>query len=222
MANGQPTGAQTDATTENGAYTLVGVDNGGIAPAKNPTNPNTGAAPTFFIPSENEWYKAAYYSPLLNSGSGGFYKYATQSNAEPGNVVGSGSNQANYRAGGIFSVTQAGGSLDPNQNYLTDVGAFTTSASYYGTFDQTGNVFQWNDLDGVPGASRGLRGGDWFVQASALSSSYRVTFGPSYEDAIIGFRLGSPVAVPEPSTWVMAGVGLASAGWGALRCRTRA
>jgi hypothetical protein len=66
MANGQPTGAQSSTTTENGAYALVGVDNGGVAPAKNITNPNTSAAPTFFIPTENEWYKAAYYSPVLN------------------------------------------------------------------------------------------------------------------------------------------------------------
>jgi formylglycine-generating enzyme required for sulfatase activity len=38
MANGQPTGAQTDTTTENGAYALSGADNGGLAPAKNATN----------------------------------------------------------------------------------------------------------------------------------------------------------------------------------------
>ena len=219
MANGQPTGAQTNATTENGAYALVGVDNGGVAPAKNITNPNTSAAPTFFIPTENEWYKAAYYSPVLNSGSGGYSKYATQSNADPGNIVGSGSNQANYKAGGIYSVTQVGGSIDPNQNYLTDVGAFTNSASFYGTFDQSGNVFQWNDLDGLPGSSRGLRGGDWTVQASALSSSFRVEFDPSYEDAITGFRLASPVAVPEPSTWAMGAGGLACVAGRAVRRR---
>ncbi len=217
MANGQPTGAQTSATTEDGAYPLVGVDSGGLAPAKNITNPNTSAPPTFFIPTENEWYKAAYYSPVLNSGSGGYSKYATQSNADPGNIVGSGPNQANYKAGGIYSVTQVGGDLDPNQNYLTDVGAFTNSASFYGTFDQSGSVFQWNDLDGAAGSSRGLRGGDWTTQASALSSSFRVTFDPSYEDAITGFRLASPVAVPEPSMWVMGAGGLACVAWRALR-----
>ena len=104
MANGQPTGAQTSTTTENGAYNVNGATSG-TAPARNVTNPNTGVAPTFFIPKENEWYKAAYYSPTLNSGSGGYYTYATQSNTAPGNVIGSAANQANYYAGN-YSVTQ--------------------------------------------------------------------------------------------------------------------
>ena len=149
MANGQPTGAQSSTTTENGAYDVNGATSGN-APAKNVTNPNTSAAPTFFIPNENEWYKAAYFDPTLNSGAGGYYTDATQSNAAPGNQIGGTANQANYN-NGVYSVTQSGG-YDPfNQNYLTDVGAFTNSASFYGTFDQSGNVFQWNDLDGTSG-----------------------------------------------------------------------
>ena len=222
MANGQPTGAQSSTTTENGAYNVNGATSGN-APARNVTNPNTNAAPTFFIPTENEWYKAAYYSPLLNSGSGGYYTYAAQSNTAPGNTIGSGANQANYAPNDVFSVTQSS-SYSPSQNYLTDVGAFTNSASYYGTFDQSGNVYQWNDLDGLAssGSSRGLRGGSWDDVASALSSSFRSTNAPSFGDDSSGFRLVSPVAVPEPSTWVMGLVGLACAGWGAFRRRKRA
>ena len=94
MANGQPTGAQSSTTTENGAYNVNGAISGN-AVAKNATNPNTSAAPTFYVPTENEWYKAAYYSPTLNSGAGGYYAYATQSNTAPGNIVGSLANQAN-------------------------------------------------------------------------------------------------------------------------------
>ena len=112
MANGQPTGAQTSTTTENGAYNVNGAISGN-AVAKNAINPNTSAAPTFYVPTENEWYKAAYYSPTLNSGSGGYYAYATQSNTAPGNVVGSAANQANYD-NGVYSVTQSG-SYDSNQ-----------------------------------------------------------------------------------------------------------
>jgi sulfatase modifying factor 1 len=220
MANGQPTGVQTGTTTENGAYNVNGATSG-IAPAKNITNPNTSAAPTFFIPSENEWYKAAYYSPVLNSGSGGYYTYATQSNAAPGNVIGSGSNQANYK-NGVYSVTQSA-SFSFSQNYLTDVGAFTNSASFYGTFDQSGNVEQWNDreLDGTPGSFRGLRGGDWDDGASSLSSNSGLAGGPSFEGSGMGFRLASPVAVPEPSTYAMALAGLAC-GYSMYRRRKRA
>ena len=218
MANGQPTGAQSSTTTENGAYNVNGATSGN-APAKNVTNPNTSAAPTLFIPNENEWYKAAYFSPVLNSGSGGYYTYATQSNTAPGNQIGSGANQANYAPGGVDCVTQST-SYDSNQNYLTDVGAFSSSGSFYGTFDQSGNVYQWNDLDGTSGSSRGLRGGFWDCDASSLSSSGRYSIVPSHEFSFgIGIRLASPVAVPEPSTWVMGLAGLACGGYSLFRRR---
>ena len=217
LANGQPSGAQTSTTTENGAYNVNGATSGN-APAKNVTNPNTSAPPTFYIPTENEWYKAAYYSPVLNSGSGGYYTYATQSNAAPGNVIGSGANQANYAPDGVYSVTQSSG-YSAFQNYLTDVGAFTNSASFYGAFDQSGNVWEWNDLTGVRSGFRGVRGGYWADSASFVSSSNRTTDVPSLENSYYGFRLASPVAVPEPSTWVMGAVGLACVAWRSVRRR---
>jgi sulfatase modifying factor 1 len=196
MANGQPTGAQNSTTTENGAYNVNGATTGN-APGKNVTNPNTSAAPTFYIPTENEWYKAAYYSPNYGGvGVPGYYAYATQSNDAPGNTIGSSTNQANYRLGGIYSVTQSA-SFSGTQNYLTDVGAFSGSGSFYGTFDQSGNVNQLNDLDGTPGSLRGLRGGSWGnPNPSALSSSAGGS-GPSKEDNTIGFRLASPASSPS-------------------------
>ena len=217
MANGQPTGAQSSTTTEDGAYNVNGATSGD-APARNVTNPNTSAAPTFYIPTENEWYKAAYYSPVLNSGSGGYYAYATQSDTAPRNVIGSGANQANALEGAGYSVTQSG-DYDANQNYLTDVGAFSGSESFYGTFDQNGNVWQWNDLDGTSGSSRGLRGAGWDNNAFPLSSSQRETNDPSLGNYLIGFRLASPVAVPEPSTCAMALAGLACGGYTLFRRR---
>jgi formylglycine-generating enzyme required for sulfatase activity len=217
MANGQPTGAQSSTTTENGAYNVNGATSGS-APAKNEINPNTSAAPTFYIPTENEWYKAAYYSPNYGGvGVAGYYDYATQTDTAPGNIVGSGANQANYN-NGVYSVTQSE-SYSVSQNYLTDVGAFSGSGSFYGTFDQSGNVFQWNDLDGTSGSSRGLRGGNWYDNAFFLSSSNWLTGGPSSENNGIGFRLASPVAVPEPSTWVMGLAGIACGGWQMWRRR---
>ena len=221
MANGQPTGAQTSTTTENGAYNVNGATSGD-AVAKNLTNPNTSAAPTFFIPNQNEWYKAAYYSPTLNSGSGGYYAYATQSNTAPGNVVGILVNQANYN-NGVYSVTQ-NGSYSGSQNYLTDVGAFTNSGSSYGTFDQSGNVYQWNDLDGAPGSSRGLRGGNWGDNAFNVSSSSSDSGAPSDEYFYIGFRLASPVSglsgVPEiDPNGLSAVLGLIAGGLGLLERR---
>jgi sulfatase modifying factor 1 len=206
MQNGQGSGS-----TETGAYTLVGGQTSGTAPGKNP-----GAQ--FFIPTENQWYKAAYYDPTKD-GTGGYWRYATQSDTAPGNVVGSGTNQVNYKINNVYSVTQSS-DYSLSQNYLTDVGAFTNSVSAYGTFDQNGNVYQWNDLDGTSSSDRGLRGGDWdMFDADLFASTFRSTFDASGEFNYLGFRLASPVAVPEPSTWVMGLAGLACAGWGMWRRR---
>jgi formylglycine-generating enzyme required for sulfatase activity len=97
-------------------------------------------------------------------------------------------------------VTQSS-TYESNRNYLTDVGAFSGSGSFYGTFDQSGNVFQWNDLDGTAGSSRGLRGGDFNDSGGPLflSSSGSYSFAPSFESGNVGFRLAIPAAssVPE-------------------------
>jgi sulfatase modifying factor 1 len=190
MANGQPSGEQDDATTEDGAYALHGATSG-IAVARNAVNPNTGSTPAFYLPLENEWYKAAYYDPSLAAGAGGYYDYAAQSDAPPGNTIGSEANQANYFAGGVFAVTGSS-AQEPNQNYLTDVGTFAGSRSHYGTFDQNGNVWQWNDLDGTPSASRGLRGGYWFSGSLALEATLFCNDTPARESNDTGFRLAGP------------------------------
>ena len=101
---------------------------------------------------------------------------------------------------------------------VTTVGT-NGGASAYGAFDMSGNVDEWNDLTGAAGSSRGLRGGLWYYDASALSSSYRRTYDPSVENGGIAFRLASPVAVPEPSTWVMGLAGIACGGWQMVRRR---
>jgi formylglycine-generating enzyme required for sulfatase activity len=179
MSNGQPSGAQNSTTTENGTYNVNGATTGN-AVAANATNPNTNLAPTHRIPLENEWYKAAYYSPdYVSTGVGGYYTFATQSDTDPGTTIGGGTNQANYNNSAIGTAT--------------DVGAFSGSGSFYGTFDQSGNVLQWNDLDGTTGSSRGFRGGDWGSDSYGVSSSYRVIFALSFENYFVGFRLASPV-----------------------------
>lgn len=192
MANGQPTGPQDGFTTENGAYAVNGATSG-PAVVKNPINPNTGSAPTFAIPLENEWYKAAYYSPELNDGAGGYHLYATQSDAAPNNQIGDGTDQANLFTT-VFCTTQSPDYLAMTQNYLSDVGAFTKSPSFYGTFDQSGNVWQWNDLDGTALPYRGLRGGYWWSGSVPLQSVLYSTDATTRADNGVGFRLVSPEA----------------------------
>ena len=194
MANGQPTGPQGPTTTENGAYNLAGATSG-EAVRRNRINPNRGGHPTFFIPTEDQWYKAAYYNPRLNRNRGGYYAYATSSNTAPGNLPGSSANMANYiddyNGSYFYSVTQER-YIDLAQNYLFDTGAYTASQSHYGTFDQSGGVYNWNDLDGRPSSSRGLRGGFFFAGAASLQSVTFAHVSPEREGADTGFRLAGP------------------------------
>ncbi len=192
LQNGQPVGAQGNGTTETGAYTLNGVTSG-PAPTK-----NTGA--TWVIPSEDEWYKAAYYQPAAAGGDvDSYWLYPTMSNSKPGNTIGAGTNQANQRTDNLFySVTQ-NANYDVSQNYLTDVGAFVSSSGYYGTYDQGGNVYEWNDNVFV-GTDMVLRGGAWLETAQDLKSNVSLFLAPDTEYSFVGFRVASvPASVPEPS-----------------------
>jgi formylglycine-generating enzyme required for sulfatase activity len=219
VSNWLHNGAQTYGTTDSsatapqniGAYT-VGTATSGTAPAV-----NLGAQ--FYVPTENQWYKAAYYK-----GSGtnaGYWDYATQSDLIPTAVnattVGTGT------SGGVSPVTSGNfanfnfaadwNSLDGN---VTTVGT-NGGASAYAAFDLSGNVFEWNDLTGAAGSFRSLRGGAWNGNESYLSSSLGSLFDPALELDNVGFRL-----VPEPSTWVMAAGGLACAASRAFRRRRAA
>ena len=190
FANWMNNGATVGASTETGAYTLNGATTGIITK-------NAGA--TWWIPSEDEWYKAAYYKG--GGTNAGYWDYPTQSDTAPGNIVGGAANQANYN-NGVYSVTQSA-SYVGTLNYLTDAGAFSNSASAYDTFDQGGNVWEWNDA--VIGSSRGLRGGSWGFFDNVLQSSIRDDNDPSLESYDVGFRVAS---VPEPSTAVLVLMGV--------------
>jgi hypothetical protein len=102
--------------------------------------------------------------------------------------------------GPIYCVTQSS-RFDPGQNYLTAVDAFADSAGHYGTLNQNGNVYQWNDLAGRAGLLRGLRGGFWAGGAVTLRSSTFTQVTASREANDAGFRLvGGPVAAARAAT----------------------
>ena len=211
VSNWLMNGATGTSSTETGAYTLSGTS---TAPAV-----NSGA--TFYIPTEDQWYKAAYYKG--GSTNAGYWDYATQSDTAPTEVTadgtgigsaGSTGNFANYNRGADWGSPLQDGNV-------TTVGT-NGGASAYGAFDMSGNVQEWNDLTGAAGSLRGFRGGLWSSGAFSLSSSDRGTNAPSSEGVNYGFRLASPVAVPEPSTWVMGLAGIACGGWQMFRRRKRA
>jgi formylglycine-generating enzyme len=159
MMNGQGGGDM-----ETGAYTLNGATSGIITA-------NIGAQ--VYIPTEDEWYKAAYYSAANTSYS--LYPNGqntiTTDDANYGNAVGS----------------------------TTVVGTYSGDPSSYGTFDQGGNVWEWNDA--VIGSSRGLRGGSFNNSENDLRASFRGSDDPTGEDFyVVGFRVAS---VPEPTSIVL-------------------
>lgn len=187
LNNGQPIGAEGVGTTETGAYTLTLT---GIA--NNAITRNTGA--TWAVPTENEWYKAAYYNPATSS----YYLYPTSSNTAPGNNLADLSgNNANYWSPAVTCP------IEPPY-YTTVVGLFKNSASPYGTFDQGGDVWQWNETI-IDGPDRGMRGGSFGYGDGTptftvynLESTARYNFHlPTNAEIDHGFRV---VEVPEPAS----------------------
>ncbi len=164
--------------TEKGVYVLdaTGISNNTIT--RNATAWNNGGVA---VASENEWYKAAYYD-----GNGGYTLYPTQSDTAP---------TAENPPGGANSANFSGG-----PGTVTDVGAYTGSDSHYGTFDQGGNVWEWNDAI-VSTSLRGLRGGSFNDFDFLLQSSARNNSNPTLELISFGFRVSSLAPIPEPSAY---------------------
>ncbi len=185
LQNGQPSGAEGNGTTETGAYTLSGATSQGelMAVARNP-----GA--TYFIPSENEWYKAAYYKG--GGTNAGYWTYPTQSNTAPINTLPDTGNHANFFD---YHDTGNGGYTDP-VDYLTPVGDFALSPGPYGTYDMGGDVDQWTEKD-INSLYRGLGGGPFNGYSDNLAASSDLYVSPWTYDNGIGFRVA---AIPEPAS----------------------
>jgi len=131
LHNGQPTGVQGSSTTEDGSYCLNGATSFDalMAITRRPTA-------TWVIPTEDEWYKAAYHK---NDGAtGNYWIYPTASNSNP-----------DHKGSALLlpnSATFWQGEYTIGQPYWrTEAGAHENSLSPYGTFDQGGNILEWNE-----------------------------------------------------------------------------
>lgn len=177
---------QDQYSTEDGMYSLNGATTNATLMAVS-RNTNRGWA----IASGDEWYKAAYYKG--GSSNAGYWDYATSSNTVPSNVLGTPDpgNTATYYANGVYTVG--------SPYYRTEAGEHENSFSAYGTFDQSGNVWEWNEAsNGTRRETRGGAFGDVF--ASYLSSSVHNYASPTAENSTVGFRV---VTVPEPASAIL-------------------
>jgi formylglycine-generating enzyme required for sulfatase activity len=212
VSNWLMNGALSSSSTEAGAYTLVDGQTTGTAPAVNP-----GA--TFYVPTEDQWYKAAYYKG--GGTSAGYWNYATQSDSDPMAVTAGSTGIGSAGSTGNFTNYDYGADWNSQNGNVTTVGT-NGGPSFYGAFDMSGNLFEWNDLTGAAGSSRRLRGGDCFNNAFYLSPSSSFSYAPSFEDINIGFRLASPVAAGVPEidpNGLSAALGLIACGLGLLERR---
>lgn len=130
----------------------------------NPANPFRNSQASYFLPSADEWYKAAFYEPL----SGEYFDNPTGNDTPPTPTTGgTDADTAVYSQSplqGPADVMRAGG------------------MSPYGTVGQGGNVWEWMETesdmvnDSVE-SPRQIRGGSWF--SLNVGSTVRSSLHPS-------------------------------------------
>lgn len=175
FANFLTTGdAYTGAYQFNGSGTLTAVDRDAAV---------TAFGTVYVLPSEDEWYKAAYFKPDAS----GYSLYSSGLDTEPKHGTTDGWNYGN-----VYSLS----------TWATGFGAEEQN----GTYDMMGNVWELSEsaYDGTLGnmvEDRTRRGGSYGTLKSTLLSSYRDYTFPSTENYSFGFRVA---AIPEPSSIAMA------------------
>ena len=150
----------------------------------------------YVLPTEKELEKGGFYDPTKVNGDGsvgGFWKYATRTDEDLVDDV-----DANF-----------GGN-----DYACDVGTF--KPSYYGTYDQSGNVGEWTSTTNDGYDLRYAIGGNT-LSKNSVSLSYELDTGhacdlgghyPEWSCHCTGIRLAYVGTIPEPSAFgLLAGLG---------------
>jgi sulfatase modifying factor 1 len=181
---------QGAAGTETGAYDLNSHSTDRV-----PRQPGA----RFFIPSEDEWYKAAYYGGSHGDGKEHrYFQYATQHDEapvvwqgifwQPGKpmqlevfyLLQKGDNIANWNgSGGSFQT-------------LAPVNHFPMAVSRYGCNVMTGNLEEHVDAAEAQHVAV-RRGGFWWAGSPHPSKEYRATAHARNRSASFGFRIAASV-----------------------------
>ncbi|MDF1712639.1 MAG: SUMF1/EgtB/PvdO family nonheme iron enzyme [Akkermansiaceae bacterium] len=153
-------------------------------------NPTRNRNAHYFLPTEDEWHKAAFYDPGARGGAGAYWRYATGSDTKPLAV-----------SGGAASGTAVfGQELSDGPAPIKNAGGL----SPYGTMAQCGNVSELLEspfmLPNNPGIYRAYNPGSWWSSALFPPSSRLSNNGlvPSGRNTFTGFRVAS-AAMPAES-----------------------
>ncbi len=174
--------------TETGAYAIAVGD--GLA-AREP-----GARA--WIPTEDEWYKAAYHQPHTTGGPASHYwRFATRSDTTPalGTPGDMASNLANFLAD---ATPQPNGGVLRGYHNVMPVGSFPGAASHYGTLDQAGNAWEWVETT-IFDTQRVIRGGSMCGTYEKLLPRVRTNASPTRRFPDTGFRVARAVP-PEANS----------------------
>ncbi len=169
----------------------------------NAANPFRNSQANYFLPSVDEWYKAAYYDPNANT----YYNYPTGSDTLPTAV-----------SGGTGADTAVYGNTVTIPADIDNAG----DLSPFGVMALGGNAWEWEEteidlINDSTSTMRGVRGGGWGYAFNNMLATARGGGTPATDGSFVGFRVASLSPVPEPGTYALALSGLAM--WGCWRWR---
>jgi formylglycine-generating enzyme required for sulfatase activity len=147
----------------------------------NADNPYRNSNAFYFLPTEAEWLKAAYWNGT---------------NLQPWSTVGN-----------VVPIAGINANYNNSVKQVWNVGR--GSQELNGTYDMMGNVWEWMENpwylgDYLSGSNRSIRGGSYYYYDYFIRSSFREFTNPDYESIFIGFRVAS---IPEPATLLLLGLG---------------
>ena len=159
--------------TEEGAYDV--------------TRPNSRRLPgaKYFLPTDDEWCKAAYYDPT-RLGSRKYWDYPCRTSNLPPNDPNL-DHSCNYLRDGVHL-----GEKGPF--YLSRVDAYPMSATYYGCLQMAGNVWEW--VEPVGKHRLNLRGSSYGYTEFGMGIWNRDEAGFDDELNAFGFRVARAVDNP--------------------------